>query len=88
MPSSAVAWHLTSLAAVECRVVKEGAAITVPVSSFEILVSLRCGLGGLLPFYRKGQDKIFFLLNIFKTKIPSPGDEANAEVTQCMFIVR
>lgn len=51
MPSSAVAWHLASLAAVECRVVEEGAAVTAPVSSFEILVSLRCGLGGLLPFF-------------------------------------
>ncbi|MEQ2177634.1 hypothetical protein GOODEAATRI_005553 [Goodea atripinnis] len=57
MLSSAVAWHLTRLTAVECRVVEEGAAITVPVSSFEILVCLRRWFGGLLPFYQKPTGK-------------------------------
>lgn len=39
-PSSGVAWHLALLAAVECRVVEEGADFTVPLGPFEVLVRL------------------------------------------------
>lgn len=49
--SSGVTWHLALFTAVECRVVKEGAAFTVPMGAFKVLVSLRPWrrLGALLP---------------------------------------
>lgn len=50
--SSGVAWHLALFTAVECRVVEEGAAFTVPLRAFKVLVPLgpRHWLGALLPF--------------------------------------
>lgn len=41
--SSGVAWHLALFTAVECRMVEEGAAFTVPLRAFKVLVSLRSG---------------------------------------------
>lgn len=38
--SSGVARHLTLFTAVECRVVEEGAAFTVPMGAFKIFISL------------------------------------------------
>lgn len=50
--SSGVAWHLALFTAVECRVVEEGAAFTVPLGAFEVFVPLgpRHWLGALLRF--------------------------------------
>ena len=52
-PSSGVAGHLALFTAVECRVVEEGAAFTVPLGAFEVLVPLRPWrwLGALLPLW-------------------------------------
>lgn len=48
--SLVVAWHLALFTAVERRVVEEGAALTVPLGPFKVLVPLgaRRGLGVLL----------------------------------------
>lgn len=50
--SSGVARHLALFTAVECRVVEEGAAFTVPLSALKVLIPLRPWhwLGALLPF--------------------------------------
>lgn len=52
--SSGVARHFALFTAVECRVIEEGAAFTVPLGAFEVLVPLgpRHWLGALLPFYQ------------------------------------
>lgn len=49
-PGSRVARHLALFAAVECRVVEEGADFTVPLGPFEVLIRLGSwrGLGALL----------------------------------------
>lgn len=52
VPSSGVARHLALFTAVECRVVEEGAAFTVPLGTFKVFVPLgpRHQFGALLPF--------------------------------------
>lgn len=40
VPSSGVARHLALFAAVECRVVEEGADFTVPLGPFKVLIRL------------------------------------------------
>lgn len=51
--SSSIARHLALFTAVECRVVEEGAAFTVPLGAFEVLVPLGpwYWLGALLLFF-------------------------------------
>ena len=65
-PSSGVARHLALFTAVECRVIEEGAAFTVPLGPFEVLVPLgpRHWLGALLHFWQ-GQREALLWTKLF-----------------------
>lgn len=79
--SSSVARHLALFTAVECRVVEEGAAFTVPLGAFEVLVPLGpwYWLGALLLFFppRFGRNHwtwlnvVIKVVHCFWVKLPS-----------------
>lgn len=64
---SGVARHLALFTAVECRVVEEGAAFTVPLGALEVLVPLRPlrWLGVLLPFWQNKKRTVHDINGLF-----------------------
>lgn len=72
--SSGVAWHLTLFTAIECRVVEEGAAFTVPMGAFKVFVPLGGrrrwhGLGGLVSFWDTRQRRLIHRGKGFDTSV-------------------
>lgn len=78
---SGVAWHFALFTAVECRVVEESAAFTVPTGSLEVFIPLRARgwLGAPLPFFQSwfGRhygprlDVVIKVVLGFRIKLPS-----------------
>lgn len=69
--SSSVARHLALFTAVECGVVEEGAAFTVPLGAFEVLVPLgpRHWLRALLPLWQRQQEALYEKKSLFVHRI-------------------
>lgn len=65
MVSSGVAGHLALFTAIESRMVEESATVTVPMSTFEVLVPWGCRywLGGLLFFWKRYRNDLHEILD-------------------------